>query len=206
MQTDRVAHDGLRLLVYDADAGGLSFAWATGARWYRARGWLDRAKGAESWEEALEFLETTVPSRKVSEIQFWGHGKWGDARFGDERLELASLARGHPHGERLRRVAARFDAGAVLWFRSCETLGASSGQAFAQALAGELGCTVAGHTYVIDLLQSGLHALRPGGAPDWDPEEGLAEGSAERPLRALRSSPSAPRTITCFDGRLPDWA
>ena len=197
---------GLRLLVYDRDARGLGWAWAAGARWYRARGWLDRARGAASWGEALEFLETVLPARRVAEIQFWGHGKWGDARFGAERLDRAWLERGHPHGDRLRRVARRFDRGGLLWFRSCETLGARAGRELARALSSELGCRVAGHTYVIDLLQSGLHALSPGAEPDWDEREGILEGTPERPLRARRSSANAPRTITCFEGRLPDWA
>lgn len=192
--------------MYDRTAGGLSWAWAVGAKLYRARGLVDVALGAASWDEALAFLEAARPERGVSEIQFWGHGKWGDARFGAEVLAASALLRGHPHGERLRRVARRFEGDALFWFRSCETVGARAGQAFARALASELGCRVAGHTYVIDALQSGLHALRPGDEPDWDPAEGLLAGTPEQPLRALRSAPGAPRTITCFDGDLPDWA
>jgi len=201
-----VTAPGIRLLIYDRAARGLSLAWSTGALLYRARGLVDRARGAASWDEALEFLERERPEQSISEIQFWGHGKWGDARFGAEVLDQGSLLRGHPQGERLRRISRRFDGDALFWFRSCETLGARAGHAFARAFAAELGCRVAGHTFIIDALQSGLHALRPGTEPDWDAAEGLLEGTPERPLRALRSSPSAPRTITCFEGRLPSWA
>lgn len=203
---DGVPSSGLRLLVYDKSAGGLSLAWAAGAKLYRVRGLLDSARGAASWGEALELPESTEPERGVAEIQFWGHGKWGDARFGAETLDSGSLLRGHPHAARLERLAKRFEPDALFWFRSCETLGARAGQAFARAFADRLGCRVAGHTYVIAALQSGLHALRPGAEPDWDPSEGLLEGTPERPLRAQMSSARAPRTITCFEGNLPSWA
>lgn len=193
-------------MIYDRTAGGLSLAWAAGSKLYRARGLIDRALGARSWSEALSFLERTEPERGVAEVQFWGHGKWGDARIGSELLDSGTLARGHPVGDGLRRVGRRLEPGALFWFRTCETVGARAGRAFAQAFASELGCRVAGHTFIIDALQSGLHALAPGGEPDWDPGEGVLEGTPERPLRARRSSPSAPRTITCFEGRLPDWA
>jgi hypothetical protein len=196
----------LRLLVFDRTAGGLSWAWRAGAQLYRARGLIDSARGARSWDEALEHLEGIDPERPISEIQFWGHGKWGNAQLGGERLDAGSLSRGHPLGQRLRRIARRFDDRALFWFRTCETVGAQAGQSFARAFSHELGCRVAGHTYAIDALQSGLHALGPGEEPDWDPGEGLKEGTPERPVRAKRSSPSAPRTITCFEGVLPDWA
>jgi hypothetical protein len=48
--------------------------------------------------------------------------------------------------------------------------------------------------------------LAPGAAPDWEPEEGLVAGSAAEPERAKPSTPLAPRTITCLDAGLPDWA
>ncbi|MBP9207035.1 MAG: hypothetical protein KBG28_23905, partial [Kofleriaceae bacterium] len=45
--------------------------------------------------------------------------------------------------------------------------------------------------------------LRPGARADWDPTEGLAEGSADAPVRALGSRPWAPRTVTCLTGAVP---
>jgi hypothetical protein len=195
-----------RLLVYDRTAGGLAWAWAAGARLYRARGWLDGARGAASWSEAFDYLASAAPDRQLAEIQFWGHGKWGDARIGDERFDVRSLSRGHPHATALDGVRARFAEDALFWFRTCETLGANAGKELARVLGDALGCSVAGHTHVIDFFQSGLHALRPGRTPSWDPAEGLAAGTPERPLRALRSHPALPGTITCLDGQLPEWA
>ena len=63
-----------------------------------------------------------------------------------------------------------------------------------------------GHTHIIGALQSGLHGLHPGHAPDWPAEEGIAEGTAEKPRKAFHSLPGRPRTISCFAGEVPrDW-
>ena len=68
------------------------------------------------------------------------------------------------------------------------------------------GCRAAGHTYIIGPLQSGLHAIAPGGTPHWSTYEGLDVGSPEKPRRALWSIPGAPNTISCLRVNLPDWA
>ncbi|MGB1700273.1 MAG: hypothetical protein ACPHRO_09985, partial [Nannocystaceae bacterium] len=91
----------------------------------------------------------------------------------------------------------------TLWFRTCETFGAQPGHDFARHLAAHMGARVAGHTYIIGPLQSGLHLLAPGQRPAWSDSEGLAEGTPQAPLRARWSSISAPNTITCLRRSLP---
>ncbi len=199
---------GLRLVVYDRTCRGrrghfLSEAWWTGARLHRLFGSMDAAHGAASWREALDFLATVRPSTRIGEIQFWGHGKWGDARVADHVLDERALTRQSALRTRLSAVRDRLTPDALFWFRTCETLGADRGQRFARAFADRMGARVAGHTYVIGLWQSGLHVLRPGHVPGWDPEEGLAEGRAADPVRALMSLPTEPNTITCFTGAVP---
>lgn len=202
--------DALRLLVYDRTCRGrpllpgLSHAWAAGARLYRTRGLIDRARGVETWEEALEWLGSVEPGRAIAGIQFWGHGKWGLARVGEDELSARALEPGHRHCRRLERIRERLAPDALWWFRTCETFGAERGQAFARAWSSFFDCRSAGHTYVIGVWQSGLHVLCPGELPGWSPAEGLAEGTPDAPLRALWSRPDAPSTITCFDGTLPD--
>lgn len=201
----------LKLLIYDRTCQGrfglpgLSAAWRSGSYWYRARGWLDACYGAESWPEALHFLANYELGRPVAQIQFWGHGKWGDARIGAELLDERALLRGHELHAPLARVRARLTTGALWWFRTCETFGAERGQRFARAWADFFGAHAAGHTYIIGYWQSGLHRLTPGAEPDWAPEEGLREGSAREPRQALWSVPGEPNTISCLQGRLPDW-
>ena len=185
---------------------GLSTAWGVGARLYSALGRLDAHFGASSWREALSFLAEFRKTEQLSEVQFWGHGKWGDCRIAADTLGLRALSPRHPHAPLLGAIRDRFKKGAagLFWLRTCESFGAERGHEFAQALGDFLNCRVAGHTYVIGVWQSGLHSLLPGERPSWPSDEGLSDGTPSAPLRALSSVPNAPNTITCFDGRIPD--
>lgn len=200
----------LRLMVYDrtcvGGVVGLSSAWRAGATLYRALGRLDAAFGASSWEDALGWLAGWGAERPIAEIQFWGHGKWGAAFIDKDVLDARSLDEGGPHFRRLKSVRDRLVPGgrALLWLRTCESFGATRGQRFALQLATFFDARVAGHTHVIGVFQSGLHALAPGAVPDWSAEEGLAEGTAEVPVRAHLSHPSLPRTLSCFAGSFPE--
>jgi hypothetical protein len=184
---------------------GLSTIWASGARLYRWRGFLDASIAARSWDEALSFLAGFEPERPIAEIQFWGHGKWGDASIGEERFDERRLLRSDPLAPALAAIKKRLQSPeALFWFRTCETLGAARGQSFAVALAESLGCRVAGHTFVISYWQSGLHVLGPGEQPTWDPAEGLIAGTPDAPQRARHSLPYAPNTITCWASSIPE--
>jgi len=183
---------------------GLSTIWAAGARLYRARGALDATFGAGSWEEALSFVAGFEPDRPIGEIQFWGHGKWGDARIGQECFDERRLLRSDSLAPVVAAIKRRIESPeALFWFRTCETLGATRGQSFALALSELLGCRVAGHTFVISYWQSGLHVLAPGQRPGWDPAEGLVQGTPDAPLRASHSLPNLPNTITCWQSSIP---
>lgn len=199
----------LRLVVYDATQQArppraLGFSWRYGTSFYRALGRVDAAYGARGFGDALEWLGRYESARSIAELQFWGHGKWGRVFIDAESLDRGVLAPEHAHHRAFCAFRERLAPEALLWFRTCETLGARAGRDFAMALGDATGARVAGHTYVIGFLQSGLHCLRPGDTPRWSPDEGLSRGSAERPEQALPSSPSAPNTITCLTGRIPD--
>jgi hypothetical protein len=202
----------LRLLVFDRTPSAgrpLVGAWRAGSVLYRALGRVDAAFGAATWDEALAWLGTHEASRPIAEVQYWGHGKWGSVLVDRAPLDAASLAPGHPHRAPLERLRERLAPGALVWLRTCEAFGARAGHDFARRLSDFVAsreARVAGHTFVIGALQSGLHGLMPGAAPDWSEDEGLAEGTPEAPTRAHTSVPSAPRTLTCFDGEVPqDW-
>lgn len=200
---------GLRLLVYDRTCSGrpvgLTTAWSSGSVLYRGLGRLDGAAGVASWAEALGWLASFRASEPVQEIQYWGHGRWGRALVDRDELSSEALRPGHPLAPKLEAVRERLVPGgeALLWLRTCEAFGARAGQDFAARLADYFGARVAGHTHVIGVLQSGLRGLRPGHAPDWSAEEGLAEGTAEAPRRAHDSSPLRPRTVHFLTGRVP---
>jgi Domain of unknown function (DUF4347) len=201
--------DGLRLVVYDATQRqrrpkALGLSWQYGAQLYRALGRVDAAHGARSFADAFAWLARHEAARPIQEVQFWGHGKWGRIFIDREVLDRSVLAPGHSQQRAFAAVRERLVPDALLWFRTCETLGAHAGQDFAAALADATGARVAGHTFVIGFFQSGLHCLRPGVTPAWSALEGLAKGSAEQPESALPSTPDSPNTITCLTGRIPD--
>lgn len=202
---------GLRLMIYDRSCRGrpalpgLSHAWWAGAKLYRSLGRLHAHRGVGSWEEALEWLAEHRPSEPLAEVQYWGHGKWGAARIGQQLLDRRALEPRHPLHARLAAVRDRLlpAARGLWWFRTCETFGARPGHQLAIELSEFLGARVAGHTYIIGHVQSGLHTLAPGERPTWAEDEGLREGTPAEPLRAHWSRMRAPNTITCLRGTIP---
>ena len=181
---------------------GLSTAWAAGAQLYRGLGRHDASYGATSWADALAWVAALEPSRSIAEIQYWGHGKWGCIYVDGERFDAAALVKHEPV---LTEIKARFlpDAQSLVWLRTCEAFGATAGIDFAQRLADGLGTRVAGHTFIIGVLQSGLRALAPGQRPSWSPTEGIAAGNADAPERAHDSRLLAPRTVHCLTNAIP---
>ncbi len=197
---------GKRLLVYDATCRpsmglGLSHAWWLGATLTKGLRRFDAVHGACNWDDAFTWLLTH--SDEIAEIQFWMHGKWGEARIGDAAFNIHALDSAHPYAPYLQQMARAFSPHALVWFRTCETLGAQAGHAFAQALTQALQCRVAGHTYIIGHMQSGLHVLHPNQSPTWSTWEGLAEGTPAAPVRAKWSRWREPSTITCLQMTLP---
>ncbi len=202
----------LRLLVYDAtDKQGerpLRTAWRTGARVYRALGRVDAYFPATSWAAALSWLATFQEGRPLGQVQFWGHGKWGAALIADDVFSRTTLGEGGASAEALTAIQKRMlpEAGSLVWFRTCETLGAQRGHDFAMQLSERLGARIAGHTYVIAALQSGLHGLRPGMRPSWSTIEGLSRGTADAPEESFWSSAKAPNTVHFMNNEVPkEW-
>jgi hypothetical protein len=198
----------LKLIVYDrtcrGPAGlGLSTAWRGGTRLYGALGRSDGSFGAASFSEALAWVASYRTEHPIAELQYWGHGKWGRVFVAGESLDERAFSSGQAHHTALERVRARLTANALVWFRTCETLGADSGHRFARRCADFFGCAVAGHTFVIGYWQSGLHRLAPGNTPHWSATEGLREGSAAAPRRAASSRPGRPQTISCLSSHVP---
>jgi hypothetical protein len=198
----------LRLVVFDRTQlsrppRALGASWSAGALLYRSMGYVDDSYGARSFAEALDWVVERAKHRSIGELQYWGHGKWGRILVDRESLDRGALAPGHALRPKLEALRERLSPTALLWFRTCETLGARAGQDFAAALSDFTGASVAGHTYVIGYFQSGLHVLSPGVAPSWSPVEGLLDGTPEEPRSAHGSGPSEPNTITCFTPRVP---
>ncbi len=200
----------MRILIYDQRCKGpgqtlwLSRSFRAGARLFGGERFFDAVIPSTSWAQALRETLRVAQHRGIDEIQMWGHGKWGRALIGHDSLDASVLS---PPGGLAASLTAlgrhMRSPRATLWFRTCETLGANAGHDFVQRLSSQLGARVAGHTYIIGPLQSGLHVVSPGERPSWTATEGIAEGSARAPRRARWSSPRAPNTITCLRRTLP---
>ena len=191
----------MRVVVYDRTAGALTLSWRTGVRLYRRLGRIDDAFGATSWAEALDWLSAKPV---IDEIQYWGHGKWGHVLVDRDELAAPALRdASHALHPKLEAVRDRLAPDALVWMRTCEAFGATAGHDFAMRLADFFGTRVAGHTFVIGALQSGLHGLRPGHKPDWTVTEGLKEGTPDKPKKAFDSGPRRPNTISCFQNEVP---
>lgn len=207
----RVRPRPLRLVVCSAvpprsltEALVVSCSNRLGSRLLTFAGRFDGCRAVSSWGEALGWILWQGGRRKVREVQIWTHGKWGEVRFGADVVDADSFSQRSPLSPLLRRLSRVLVADALVWFRTCETFGAFRGSRFAQTCVEELGCRVAGHTHLISAWQSGLHSLSPGGSIHWDPAEGLASGTPGAPLRALRSSATAPNTVHALNMSLPE--
>jgi len=180
---------------------GLAPAWWLGAKVHGLmRGSTPyRARGVHSWEQALRFAldasqETGLP---IADFQAWGHGGWGFMDLGDTRLEKRTLT-----SLPLDQLSRVMTDDALFWVRCCSAFGARSGRVFARELADRVRHRVAGHSYIIGVLQSGTHSLAPGAEPDWPLEEGVVLENAQ-PIRAKGSGPRQPHTIGCLRLDLP---
>ncbi len=199
---------GLRLIVYDATGHGsariqpaLTASWIAGVELYRRYPRTlraDAAFGAHSWTEALAWLCSVEPKQRIDEIQYWGHGLPGRVMIARDVFDTTCFADDSAHAADVDALAFRLHQESLVWWRTCGAFAGKAGHAFAVAGAARFGCRVAGHTFVIGPLQSGLHSLTPGVTPSWSPSEGLSPTGA-----LLPSTTTAPNTITALHGRVP---
>lgn len=196
-----------RLMVFDRTCRGrgvlpgLSHAWSTGGALYHRLGRIDAWHGASSWAEAFDWLLAQPVDRPIAEIQFWGHGQWGGLWIDEELIEKDVLEPAHPLNARLVALRPRLVPGGAArwWFRSCDVFGTEVGHAFARAWTRFFHCRAAGHTYTINILQSGLYELGPDEEPTWSVTEGVVPGQTH----ARSSHLGAPRTISFLHNRVP---
>ena len=198
---------GLRLAVFDATGHGghwfqpfLTTSWRVGGGLYRHYPQalrVDATFGATSWTDAAAWLASVSPTAPIDEIQYWGHGLPGRLFVAADVLDADALTRG-PLADDWRAVAARLSPSSLVWFRTCGAFGGEAGHAFAKTAARVFGCRVAGHTYVIGPLQSGMHSVTPTTVPAWSKTEGQGQGG-----RLLGSSLRAPNTISFLHGAVP---
>lgn len=198
--------DNLDLMFYDSSpwAGeALTFSFINGGKFYKMFRGIEKHAGFDSWTSALEWLATVEPNKKISSIQFWGHGAPATIAINDERLGISSLNVNSKYYSLLKSIKERLNPDSLIWLRSCNCFTGKRGKIFAQNLANFFGCTVAGHTFIVGPWQSGLHTLRPGEIPTWSDTEGY-KLNKEGVLEKVWSLPWSPNTIFCLTGKIPE--
>lgn len=179
----------------------LTFWWHTGGLFDAFQGYADGVCGAASWSEALQAALAVAKekSAKIGSLQFWGHGADAQPLMAHDSLTTADFKPGGKHYELLLTLRDAMDPehGSV-WFRSCNVFRKSAGQAFAKAAADLLGVPVVGHTFITHVLQSGTEVARPGEAPDWPDDLGVAKNRHKDGTDLLWSDPFRKRTATIF--------
>lgn len=193
------------VMFYDAsDWAGeqLRFSWIAGGHFYKMFRSLEETKGCMDWIDALKYLSSVQPEKKIDTIQFWGHGTPGRVWINNDFLSVRSLLASSPHRAQLLKLKERVTPETVIWFRSCNVFAGQEGHLFAIAFCQFMNCVIAGHTFIVGPWQSGLHTIRPGERPNWSKEEGLIkkeDGSVEK----VWSKPWSPNTVFCLTGKIP---
>lgn len=145
----------------------------------------------------------TEPSATIDEIQIWSHGTFGNLVVNNEWLDEDSFDVKSRYHEKHLVLAKRLRPNSLIWFRTCATFGSRKGQSFAKRISRLFNCRVAGYTYNIGPIQSGLHSINPGEEATWSDVEGIKEGTATDPKKGKASSIFAPNSISCLRGTLP---
>ncbi len=173
----------------------LVLSWITGGKLYQMFHGVEHHKGFDNWIEALEWINTVEPDKKINSIQYWGHGSAGMVWMNNSAINSSSIEKDLLLREQLEKLKVRLDKQSLIWFRTCNTFAGPAGQDFAKKFSKFMGCTVASHTYVIGPWQSGLHTIKPDIEPTWPIEEGLSW-----------SKPWIKNTIFCLTGKIPpNW-
>lgn len=176
----------MKLAIFDTSkaAGSVRHAWPIGAGILKARGKLTHVGGFKDLADALQW-STGAGTGVVDQLEIWCHGFPGGIKWGEQYYQ-GTLPM-------LDQVARAMAPGGVVWFRACRVFHGDKGIRFAGEAAGALRCLVAGHTYDIGPLQSGLHTMDPDERIAWPADEGGAKPSR----------PWHPNTIHCLQNDIP---
>lgn len=185
------------LLAARGETSPVAFSWYAGSPLARIAGRFDGYWQPTSWEQALAWVCANSETHGLGELHIWGHGAPGAPLIGGEALPFGSRIRLHRDlFADLRRMCS---PSTLIWFRSCAVFHGAAGKDFAERLSCALSCRVAGHTYNIGALHSGLHSLRSGEMATWPDHEGCDDDGG-----VAWSHMRAPHTVPFFWDRVPE--
>jgi hypothetical protein len=183
----------MRVAVYDKNPGAgfaqsfLALTWRIGCFLHKLFGKLDAYHAATSWEDAFAWLH--AQPKPLASIQYWGHGS-------PARIWLAGKA---ANAEDFIALKPKLAPSAVIWFRVCSAFRGIQGHAFSQDLADNLGCTIAGHTRIIGVFQSGLHTRAPNTEASWP----VTEDEFPKSIWSSNGLKRGNNTIFCLRASIP---
>lgn len=183
----------MNVVIYDNHPGPgwqqafLKATWVFYAWLMRATGAIDAFHAANSFEEALTWLQ--AKKTPVDSVQYFGHGSAGYVWCGTQWLTPRHLLM-------LRGVVK--ETGHI-WFRTCSSFQGKAGHDFALRVTRYAGCAAAGHTRIIGVVQGGLRVLHAGQLPHWPVEEG--EPKTTWWPNVLKWGPNS---VLCFAMELPE--
>lgn len=188
-------------MIFDKNDKKLGWSWKLGAKLYKGLGLIDDAFGAETWEEAFEWLLERSKGQVLREVQFWGHGNPGSIYLDGKRLDTKTIVADQKLLVYVKMLGARMRPNSLVWLRTCSSFEGKRGKDFAKSLSKSFGCAVAGHTHIIGPFQGGLRPLKYNQEPYWDSNEGRDPNT-----RVAKSSwpMITPNTITMLNGNIPD--
>lgn len=183
----------MKVIIYDKNPGPgfaqwmLMVTWAVGSWVQKLLGVADKVYAATSWEDAQNWLKS-LDAPHISSIQYWGHGSPGAVWLAQKTMRW----------DFFEPIKAKLGEDSVIWFRTCSTFQGQRGHDISRSLSSSLGCTIAGHTRIIGLLQGGLHTRRPLSIPSWPiTEVEFKESWIPSWLKWGNN------TVTCFATKIP---
>lgn len=188
-----------RLLIYDADEGGVGFWWKVGAKLFAFR--YDTIVGCKNWKDCLTQLKMLeVAGAYYDSIQIWSHGLPADV-FIDGKNEPDAF------WQQLARLVAPTS---TVWLRVCAFFAGQKGKTEANRVAEILKCRLLAHTHIIGnwACQSGLHAVvAPNKLAQWPDDEGILPESERKPGKHIfkTSAPWLPNTVLASRVSEPEW-
>lgn len=195
----------LDIMIYDSsDWAGkqLRLSWITGGKFYKMFRGIEHHQGFDNWPEALKWICTIEPDKKINSVQFWGHGTPGRVWMNGDYLSARSILKKSEHHESLLMLKDRMDEDSVFWFRSCNVFAGQEGHLFGMTISKMLECRIAAHTYIVGPWQGGLHTIGPDEKPFWSIEEGLKK-KKDGTYKPLWSMPWTKNTLFCLTGKIP---
>lgn len=208
----KLLEDGkLDIMLYDSsDWAGkeLRFSWITGGKFYKWFHSVEHHAGFDNWSDAIDWILSVEPDRKINSIQYWGHGSQGKVWMNGKAITFNDFIDSQTKYDKtlinkLKNLKQRLTPESLIWFRCCNVFAGAEGKFFSLTSSQFFNCTVAAHTFIVGPWQSGLHTMKPGKRPDWEKTEGL-EVSEDGSVKKLWSTPWAPNTVFCLSNTIPE--